>query len=374
MPQPNTNGAPQAPYTTIVNSAGTNYNTGPFTTIPPEPDIQPENVSLLTTGATGLPTGVAGYARSRRGHAAARPVRSARAQPQRRRLYRRHDAPLLPGVAAAGLQPRQRDQGQSDRLPQRSVPVRHGDLFGARNKSEGNEMGFYNAEQEQASFLKTLADRFTLSDNFHQSFLGGTGANHFMFGTGDAGFWSDGKGNPVTPPADDRQSEPGGGHGQPVHRRQQLQQLLGFHSARRRNRSSIHREPALQRRAELRGRSLLHAGQYQPRLSSRTARCSRRSRARCRPRRCGRSATRSTTRTSPGPISAAPTTMPSFSRTRRSRQTPSSNPQPDRGGARRSGPRARRRPTARSAIRSSMRRRSWATRHSGRRTSRTPPT
>jgi phospholipase C len=69
------------------------------------------------------------------------------------------------------------------------------------NFSEGNEMGFYDAEQEQASTLKTLADRFALSDNFHQSFQGGTGANHFMLGTGDAGFWSDGKGNPITPPA-----------------------------------------------------------------------------------------------------------------------------------------------------------------------------
>jgi phospholipase C len=69
------------------------------------------------------------------------------------------------------------------------------------NFSEGNEMGFYDAEQEQASTLKTLADRFSLSDNFHQSFQGGTGANHFMLGTGDAGFWSDGKGNPITPPA-----------------------------------------------------------------------------------------------------------------------------------------------------------------------------
>jgi phospholipase C len=73
--------------------------------------------------------------------------------------------------------------------------------YSATNKSAGNEMGFYNAEQEQATLLKTLADRFTLSDNFHQSFLGGTGANHFMFGTGDAGFWSDGNGNPATPPA-----------------------------------------------------------------------------------------------------------------------------------------------------------------------------
>jgi phospholipase C len=69
------------------------------------------------------------------------------------------------------------------------------------NFSEGNSMGFYDAEQEEASTLKTLADRFSLSDNFHQSFQGGTGANHFMFGTGDAGFWSDGNGNAITPPA-----------------------------------------------------------------------------------------------------------------------------------------------------------------------------
>jgi phospholipase C len=71
------------------------------------------------------------------------------------------------------------------------------------NFSEGNSMGFYDAEQEEASLLKTLADRFSLSDNFHQSFQGGTGANHFMLGTGDAGFWSDGNGNAITPPANE---------------------------------------------------------------------------------------------------------------------------------------------------------------------------
>jgi phospholipase C len=73
--------------------------------------------------------------------------------------------------------------------------------YSATNKSQGNSMGFYNAEQEQAPVLKSLADRFTLSDNFHQSVQGGTGANHFMLGTGDAGFWSDGKGNAIAPPA-----------------------------------------------------------------------------------------------------------------------------------------------------------------------------
>jgi phospholipase C len=69
------------------------------------------------------------------------------------------------------------------------------------NFSEGNEMGFYDAEQEEASIFKALADRFTLSDNFHQSFLGGTAANHVMLGSADAIFWSDGMGNPTTPPA-----------------------------------------------------------------------------------------------------------------------------------------------------------------------------
>jgi phospholipase C len=68
------------------------------------------------------------------------------------------------------------------------------------NFSEGNEMGFYNAEQGQVALLNTLADRFTLSDNFHQSFLGGTGANHVMLGTADAIYWTDGNGNATTPP------------------------------------------------------------------------------------------------------------------------------------------------------------------------------
>ena len=40
-----------------------------------------------------------------------------------------------------------------------------------------------------------------MSDNFHQSFMGGTGANHVMLGSGDAIFWSDGNGNPTVPPS-----------------------------------------------------------------------------------------------------------------------------------------------------------------------------
>jgi len=65
----------------------------------------------------------------------------------------------------------------------------------------GNSMAFYNVQNGDAPVLKGLADEFSMSDNFHQSFMGGTGANHVMLGTGDAIFWSDGKGSPTTPPA-----------------------------------------------------------------------------------------------------------------------------------------------------------------------------
>jgi phospholipase C len=65
----------------------------------------------------------------------------------------------------------------------------------------GNSMAFYNVQAGDAPVLKGLADEFSMSDNFHQSFMGGTGANHVMLGTGDAIFWSDGQGNPTVPPS-----------------------------------------------------------------------------------------------------------------------------------------------------------------------------
>ena len=39
-----------------------------------------------------------------------------------------------------------------------------------------------------------------MSDNFHQSVNGGTGANHIMLGHGDMIYFSDGNGNAMTPP------------------------------------------------------------------------------------------------------------------------------------------------------------------------------
>jgi len=63
----------------------------------------------------------------------------------------------------------------------------------------GNPMGFYNMAQGQVAYFKTLADRFTLSDNFHQAILGGTYPNHMALVTGDVLYWSDGNGNAIPP-------------------------------------------------------------------------------------------------------------------------------------------------------------------------------
>ena len=65
----------------------------------------------------------------------------------------------------------------------------------------GNSMAFYNMQKGDVPLLKKLAAEYSMSDNFHQSVMGGTGANHVMLGTGDTIFWSDGQGNPTTPPS-----------------------------------------------------------------------------------------------------------------------------------------------------------------------------
>jgi phospholipase C len=60
---------------------------------------------------------------------------------------------------------------------------------------------FYNVQRGDAPYLKQLADRYTLSDNMHQSVQGGTGANQIMLGFADAIWYSDGHGHPAMPPA-----------------------------------------------------------------------------------------------------------------------------------------------------------------------------
>jgi phospholipase C len=61
-------------------------------------------------------------------------------------------------------------------------------------------LGFYNVQNGDAPYFKSLADQFAMSDNFHQSVQGGTGANHIMLGHGDMIWFSDGEGHATVPP------------------------------------------------------------------------------------------------------------------------------------------------------------------------------
>lgn len=61
-------------------------------------------------------------------------------------------------------------------------------------------MGFYNVQNGDVPYFKQLADDYSMSDNFHQSVNGGTGANHIMFGHGDAIYFENPDGTPGVPP------------------------------------------------------------------------------------------------------------------------------------------------------------------------------
>jgi phospholipase C len=71
----------------------------------------------------------------------------------------------------------------------------------ATTTGEGSTaLGFYNVQQGDAPYFKKLADKYAMSDNFHQSVNGGTGANHIMFGHGDMIYYSDASGKAAVPP------------------------------------------------------------------------------------------------------------------------------------------------------------------------------
>src|SRR6267143_3372694 len=71
----------------------------------------------------------------------------------------------------------------------------------AKTTGEGaTAMGFYNVLQGDMPYLKELADHYSMSDNYHQPVMGGTGANSIMLGFGDAIWFSDTSGAPAQPP------------------------------------------------------------------------------------------------------------------------------------------------------------------------------
>jgi phospholipase C len=194
LPAPTTNGAPQAQRSTGA----------PFQTVAQvqavETDLAPDDLVLATTGATGLPTKSTD---TRIPNAASLPNGAFQLT-----------GPTLPYDAYTGdLTHRfyqmwqQEDCDLANATDDNPVGCAH-DLFpyvltsfSTAVNGAGNPMGFTNVQNGDMPYLKMLADTYAMSDNFHQSFMGGTGANHSMIGFGDAVPWTDGHGNPAAPPS-----------------------------------------------------------------------------------------------------------------------------------------------------------------------------
>jgi len=66
--------------------------------------------------------------------------------------------------------------------------------------SGSNSMGFYNVQKGDAPVFKRLADQYTMSDNYHQPVMGGTAVQHMLLMTGDAISWETFDGLPAQPP------------------------------------------------------------------------------------------------------------------------------------------------------------------------------
>jgi phospholipase C len=207
MPQPNTNGAPKAQ--TLTGAPFASDFIATIAAVDPNADFTPITDPILTTGATGLPsdspdTRIPGVPNLPNGPYVIQGPNISDDDYTGDSTHRFYQAWQQSDCSAKNATKTNPTGCLNDLFPFVMATYALNDALTPAvqgNFSEGSQMGFYDAEQEEASTLKTLADRFSLSDNFHQSFQGGTGANHFMLGTGDAGFWSDGHGNAIVPPA-----------------------------------------------------------------------------------------------------------------------------------------------------------------------------
>jgi phospholipase C len=193
LPGPSTSGAPSAQRTTAP----------PFQTVDQargETDMAPEDLILLTTGATGLPARVLDTRVSNAGALPDGPFQmTGPTMPYDAytgdTIHRFYQMWQQFDCSAASATPDNPSGCLADLFPFVAVS------FSTADNGVGSSMAFFNVNNGDVPFFKTLADNFAMSDNMHQAVQGGTGANHSMLGFGDAVAWTDGMGHPAMPPA-----------------------------------------------------------------------------------------------------------------------------------------------------------------------------
>jgi len=193
LPGPSTSGAPTAqrptapPFQNLDQAAA-------------ETDIAPADLALLTTGATGLPARVLDTRVTNAGALPDGPFRLTGATMPYDAytgdtIHRFYQMWQQTNCSVAQATPDNPSGCLSDLFPFVAVS------FSTADNGVGSSMGFFDVNRGDVPFFKLLADTYAMSDNMHQSFQGGTGANHSMLAFGDAVAWTDGHGNPVAPPA-----------------------------------------------------------------------------------------------------------------------------------------------------------------------------
>ena len=192
--------------------AASDTNPPPFQTLAAaqaaEPDLLPEDIGLLLTGATGLPSGTVDTRIANVNNLPNGPFQLTpgvayddyAASPVHRfyQMWQQTDCDISHASATnpSGC--------LNDLFPWVEVTVAAGSngnpVSSFTDKEGATSMGIYNVNTGDMPYFKSLADNYALSDNYHQPGMGGTGVNSIIIGTGDPIWYSDGKGNPVKPP------------------------------------------------------------------------------------------------------------------------------------------------------------------------------
>jgi phospholipase C len=84
---------------------------------------------------------------------------------------------------------------------QSAIDTTYATPAGSAPHDTGQTMEFFNMQNGDAPLFKSLADKYTMSDNYHQPVMGGTGPDSVPLGFADQVFFGDGHGNAATPPA-----------------------------------------------------------------------------------------------------------------------------------------------------------------------------
>jgi phospholipase C len=210
LPPPNTSSAPEAasnesppPFATIAAAEAVDYG------------VLPRDLYLLTTGATGVPNDHIDTRINDVMHLAPGPFQltpgvpyDAYAASPVHRYYQNYQQSDCSAAHATADNP---SGCLHDLFPWVEVTIGAGNNgakqpagFNDQSTHEGaTAMGFYNVQRGDMPYFKQLADRYTISDNYHQPAMGGTGMDSIMAGFGDDIWYSNGKGQATTPPANE---------------------------------------------------------------------------------------------------------------------------------------------------------------------------